>query len=72
VKAGATELVLLDQCDRQAQLGTAQGSGIAATSSAEDDDIEFSPGHGRSLWVRIVNTASAFMRDSLSLSANTM
>ena len=40
VQAGAAELVLLDQGDLHAELGRAQGAGVAAAAAAEDDEVE--------------------------------
>ncbi len=53
VQAGATELALLDQHDVEAELGGAQGAGIATAATAEDHDVvNGAPGvlgHGRLL-----------------------
>ena len=53
VQAGAAELALLDERDRQAQLGRPQGAGVAAAATSEDDDVVgvlgFSRHRGRSL-----------------------
>ena len=40
VQARAAELVLLDQCDRQAELLGAQGAGVPAGSAAEDENVD--------------------------------
>jgi len=45
VQAGAAELVLLDQGDRQADLRGAQGGRVAAAAAAQDDDVA-AVGHG--------------------------
>ncbi len=39
VQAGATELVLLDEGDREAQLGRAQRAGVPAGTPAQDQDV---------------------------------
>ena len=44
VQAGAAELVLLDQGDRQAELGGAQRARVAAAAAAEDDQVELAAG----------------------------
>ena len=40
VQAGAAELALLDEPDAQAELGRAQGAGVAARTRPEDEDVE--------------------------------
>jgi hypothetical protein len=45
VQAGAAELVLFDQDDRQAELRGAQGGRVAAAAAAQDDDVA-AVGHG--------------------------
>src|SRR5262249_31647698 len=49
VHADAAELLLLDDGDREAELGGADGADIAARSAAEDDDI-VGIRHFRSPW----------------------
>jgi hypothetical protein len=39
VQAGAADLVLLHQRDRQAELGGAERAGVPARARAEDDDV---------------------------------
>jgi hypothetical protein len=39
VQAGATDLVLLDHDNGQAELGGTQGTGVAAAARTEDDEI---------------------------------
>ena len=39
VQAGAAELALLDQRDRQAELGRPERAGVAAAATTEDDDV---------------------------------
>jgi hypothetical protein len=40
VQAGAAELVLLDQRDRQIQLDGTQRGGVAAAATPENDDVK--------------------------------
>ena len=49
VEARAADLVLVDEGDLQAELGRAEGGGVAAGSGAEHDEIEVvggADGHG--------------------------
>ena len=40
MQAGPADLVLLDQADAHAELGRAQGTGVAAAPAAKDEDVE--------------------------------
>jgi hypothetical protein len=45
VEAGASEFVLLDQGDSEAQLGSAKGGSVSATSATEDYNVKVLFGH---------------------------
>ena len=70
VQAGAADLVLLDQRDRHAELGGAEGAGVAAAAAAEDHDVELGlrgscVGHGTLLCMSDVHPAWMSRNDRL-------